>query len=132
MMYQLGSYQFSELETAAPQTVNRSTEYRWAGHNRIGQRPSKQFIGPGDETITFEGVVFTEFVRNIWRIEAMRSQASEGTPFPLMRGDGTFLGLYCIARVEETGENLIEVGVPLKQVFRLELQHYGRDQYAQT
>ena len=132
MMYQLGGYQFEELQTAAPQSYTRTVEYRWAGHNRIGQRPSKQFIGVGEESITFEGVIFPEFIRNIWQVEEMRQQAATGTPFPLVRGDGTFFGLYCIERVEETGESMIAEGVPLKQTFRLELKHYGRDQYART
>ena len=155
MMYQLGFVQF-ELMTLAPQTVTRSNKYRWASNNRMGGRPSKQFVGQGDDKITFDGVIFPEFSGSaslleailrpyivyfpslkspavgLWLIEVLRGLAAKGEPQPLMRGDGHYMGLYCVESVDETDTNLIAEGVPLKQEFKLELSHYGRDQYVRV
>ena len=131
MMYQWGLYQF-EMQTAAPQTVTRDNEYRWAGHNRIGQRPSKQFMGKGEDRITFDGAIFPEFAGGLFQLEYLHALAGVGKAFPLMRGDGWFYGLYCLTKIGETDTAMIAEGVPLKQEFRLEFEHYGKEMYVRV
>lgn len=54
VMMMLGPYPFM-LDTAAPQTTSRRSEYRWQRQHRIGRKPANQFLGAGLDEITLTG-----------------------------------------------------------------------------
>ncbi len=149
VMMQLGTYQFS-INTSAYQTLRRSVGYRWAAQDRIGRAAALQFIGPGEDSLSLDGVIFPTHreLRNLLsqrrpdaplsggsvlpvrfsqlsQLEAMREQAAAGTPLLLLDGQGQILGQWVIERVEEQQDNFARAGVARRQTFSLKLRKYS-------
>ena len=78
----LGDYRFS-LETAAYQELTRSTEYRWQSQDRLRHRPAQQYLGPGREEITLNGMIYPSFRGGLGQLDRMRQEAEKGTPLLL-------------------------------------------------
>ena len=125
-MMALGDYRFS-LATAAYQELQRTTAYRWALQPRLGRRPSRQFVGAGDETISLGGTIYPHYRGGLGQLDAMRTEAGAGRPLQLVTGTGVVLGQWVIERVEETQRFFLDDGRPRSVEFRLELAAYGED-----
>lgn len=127
-MYILGVYVFG-LDTAAPQEITRDTRYSWAAHDIFGGAQSLQFTGWGDETITLQGVIYTEFIGNTNQLTAMRATADLGEPMQLIDGRGNILGDWVITSISERQDVFAAAGTPLRQHFNMSLQRYGGIEY---
>lgn len=129
MMMQLGRYQFS-INTARYNQLQRDTEYLWAAQNRVGNHPSRQFGGFGNDDLTLSGAVFPEFRGGIWQVEAMRAEAGKGKPLILVSmgwalGRNIF-GYWTLNKVSEGQSWIGKYGDPLKQDYTLNLTYYGK------
>ncbi len=122
-MLQLGSYQFS-IDSAAYQSLNRSTAYRWAAQERIGAADALQFTGFGADAITLQGVIHPHFRGGLDQVTKMRATASLGFPLPLVAGTGRVLGIWVIERVSEGQRSFAAHGAPLRQDFTLNIRRY--------
>ncbi len=127
VMMGLGDYRFS-LPTAAYQELKRTTPYRWAVQNRIGQRPALQYIGPGKETMDLSGDIYPLYKGGIGQLNKMRTEAGAGQPLILVDGQGNIWGKWCIEEIQETQTTFLPGGIPKKQSFNLRLSHYGEEQ----
>lgn len=125
-MLALGDYRFS-LATAAYQELLRTTAYRWPLQPRLGRRPSRQFVGPGDETISLDGQIYPHYRGGLGQIDKMRESAATGEPLQLVTGAGQVLGDWVIERIEETQRLFLDDGRPRSLAFRLDLAAYGED-----
>lgn len=124
MMMQLGSFQFGLL-TAAYQELQRSTEYRWVGHEVFGKEPVLQYVGKGADTITLPGVIFPEYRGGLYQIDNMRAAAGRGKPHLMISGFGVVMGSWVIERVEETHTTFAAGGIPRKIDFTLNLRKFA-------
>lgn len=122
-MMQLGAYQFS-IDTAAYQSLERVTEYRWAAQTRIGAQAALQFVGLGNDEITLQGVIYPHFRGGLDQITLMRAQGSLGFPLPLIAGTGRPLGIWVMKSVAEGQRVFAEGGVPLRQDFSIRIRRY--------
>ena len=122
----LGEYRFS-LSTAAYQDLTHSTTYRWQAQERLGRQPARQYLGPGEETITLRGVVHPYYKGGLGQIDRMRAEAGRGEPLLLSEGTGRILGRWVIRQIEETRRVLDADGAPRRIEFRLDLASYGED-----
>ncbi|MBI2235375.1 MAG: phage tail protein [Magnetospirillum sp.] len=127
VMMALGDYRFS-VATAAYQTLERQTEYRWAKQDRMGRAPARQFGGIDDDTISLAGVILPHYRGGLGQLNAMRAQAGAGKPLMLVDGMGKVWGKYCILKVREGQSQFLGNGAPLKIEFTIELAAYGDDQ----
>ena len=123
----LGDYRFS-LETAAYQELTRSTEYRWQSQDRLRHRPAQQYLGPGREEITLNGMIYPSFRGGLGQLDRMRQEAEKGTPLLLNNSAGRVWGQWVITRVEETQSVFYTDGSPRQVEFRLKLARYGEDE----
>ena len=128
IMLALGDFRFS-VGTAAYQQLRRTVEYRWPSQARVGRRPSRQFVGIGEETIGLDGVIYPHYKGGLGQLPDMRTAAGKGEPQTLADGLGNIWGKFCILRVEETQTVFASAGVPRKIEFRLELANYGEDSH---
>lgn len=126
-MLSLGGIRFS-INAAAYQSFRRSTQYRWPLLNRFGQRPARQFVGLGDETINLQGVIYPAFRGGPSAVERMRDQAAKGKALAMVSSQGAVLGRWVILSAEETRTVFFPNGTPRKIEFTLSLAHYGTDQ----
>ena len=70
-LFQLGSFQF-DLPNGVPQTLDRTAEYRWEVQDRLLRDPAAQFMGPGSQQITLDGVLFPGFSGRQTTMETLR------------------------------------------------------------
>jgi phage protein U len=131
IMMQLGSFQFG-IATAAYQELRRRTEYRWPSQDLYDKLPALQYTGPGQDTITLTGVIYTEYVGTPYMLAKMRALASRGLPLPLTSGAGSPMGRWVIESVDEGQSVFMGAGVPRKQEFTLQLKLFDREQAEQT
>jgi len=126
VMMALGSFRFG-VSRANYQTFRRSAEYRWEQLPRIGRAPAAQFMGPGVQTVTLEGVIYPHFKGGLRQLEVMRLIARQGQPLMLTDGLGWVWDRWIITLVEESKTFLMADGAPRKIEFNVTLQSYGRD-----
>ncbi|WP_434361069.1 phage tail protein [Parasalinivibrio latis] len=129
MMMMLGGYRFS-VDTVAYERISRDTGYRWEKQDVIGTQPALQFLGPGDDTLSLDGVLYPHYRGGLGQLNAMRAQAGLGVPLMLIEGNGKVLGRWVIERVQETQRTFDRDGTPAKIRFSLRLrkQDAGRNQ----
>ena len=122
----LGDYRFS-VDTAAYGELVRATEYRWARQDRLGRPPARQYLGPGDDTITLKGIVYPTHRGGLGQVDALREEAGKGEPLRLVGGTGIVFGLWVILRIRETAQAFLAGGAARRQEFEIDLAYYGQD-----
>lgn len=126
MLMSLGLFVFS-LQTAPFTTIRRSTSQRWSENKRFGKRAATQFLGPGTDEITINGMIAPELTGTSANLDKLRRMAASGKAWILTQGDGKILGQWFIERVEETGKHYTRQGLPQKIDFTLSLKRYGEE-----
>ncbi len=125
-LMKLGDYLFS-IDTAAYQQLQKRSTYRWQAQARLGRLPAQQYLGPGEETLSLEGILYPHHKGGLDQLEAMRLEADKGQPLLLTDGMGHIWQQWVIRQIEETHTVLFEDGTPRKLTFRLQLTRYGTE-----
>lgn len=120
MMMTLGMFVFG-MQTVAYQEFQRQTEWRHGSTARIGVRPARQYLGPGDDSITLPGVLLPELCGSSLSLDAMRVMADTGKAWPLIEGTGRIYGLYVIESLRETRSLFFQDGAARRIEFTLSL-----------
>lgn len=121
MLATLGIFVF-QLKTAPFEKLARSSSWRWASQNRVGQRPAYQHVGPGEDTITLTGSLVPELTGGRATLDALRLMADSGKAWPFIDGEGHIYGLWFIASMQETRSVLFKDGAARKIDFSLTLK----------
>jgi phage protein U len=101
MLMTLGMFVFS-LNTLSYQSLQRTTAWRHNSKNRIGNSPSYQFLGQGEDNQTLSGWQAPELAGNRASINQLRSMADTGEPYVMVDGTGLVHGLWVIKQISET------------------------------
>lgn len=120
MMMTLGFFVF-EIHTAPYQELQRQTEWRHASQNRVGQRPSYQYLGPGEDTISLSGTLYPELTGGRLSLDLLRTMAEQGKAWPLIEGTGRLYGYWAITGITETSSEFFRDGAPKKIEFAINL-----------
>ncbi|ARU88277.1 phage tail protein [Pseudomonas sp. M30-35] len=120
MMMSLGMFVFG-MQTLAYQEFQRQTDWRHNSTSRIGARPARQFLGPGDDTITLPGVLLPEIAGKTVSLNALRIMADTGKAWPLIEGTGRIYGIYVIESMSETKTLFFEDGATRRIEFSIKL-----------
>lgn len=122
----LGEFRF-RTGGVAPDSVSRSTDYRWSAEDRIGNNPALAYIGPGRDQIQLSAQLYPGSGVTAGReaVDELRAAAGEGRPLRLVMGSGRALGLWAIQSVQEDSERLNTAGEGRAVGVRLRLQYYG-------
>lgn len=126
IMLQLGAFQFG-VNTAAYQSLKRSSEWKWPSQDRFGNPPALQYVGPGAESITLPGVIYPEWRGGDGQLDNLRALAEKGEPQKMIDGNGSILGDWVIERIEESQSVFAAGGSPRKQEFTIQLRRYFSD-----
>lgn len=127
MMMSLGQFVFS-LPTLAYQDLRRASAWRHPSNSRVGARPARQFVGPGDDCITLGGLLVPEFMGSRRLIDELRAMAEGGKAWALVDGAGEVLGAWVIESINESGSHFIAEGQPRRIEFELQLARVDDDQ----
>jgi phage protein U len=120
-MMALGQFLFG-LDTLAYHDAQRSSDYRHPANSRVGARPARQYVGPGEDKLTLTGCQAPEFRGDRKALDTLRDMAADGAAYALVRGNGgggNVLGAWVIESVAETGTIFIAEGVPRRVEFTL-------------
>jgi len=120
MLMTLGFFVF-DLRTAPYEELQRQTAYRHPQQARAGQRPSYQYLGPGEDTITIAGTLYPEITAGRVTLDLLRNMASQGKAWPLIEGTGRMLGFWVVTNVQETSTHFMRDGAPQKIGFSCSL-----------
>ncbi len=120
MMMGYGQFVFS-LPTLAYQDLQRKTAWRHPSNSRVGTRPARQYVGPGDDTITLSGVLVPEFMGTTASLGQLREMADAGLAWPLVTGTGEVLGAFVIEDLAETRTIFMDNGAARRIEFTLQL-----------
>ena len=121
MMMALGMFVFG-MHTLAYQEFQRQNEWRHGSTSRIGARPARQFLGPGDETITLPGVLLPEIAGSTLSLDTLRVMADTGKAWSLIEGTGRIYGIYVIESLSETKTVFFSDGAARRIEFNLVLK----------
>lgn len=122
----LGLFTFG-LKTAPFDTLRRTTSQRWASNNRVGRGPGHQWVGPGEDSITLEGVLMPELTGGTVNLDKLREMAATGKAWILVSGTGEQMGKWFIESVEESRSHHAGPGLPRRIGFTLQLKRYWGD-----
>lgn len=121
MMMTLGMFVFT-LKTVPYQELQQQKEWRHASNNRVGKRPSLQFVGPDTDTITLSGVLMPAITGGSLSMLALETMAETGKGWPLIEGSGTIYGMYVISSMSRTKSEFFSDGAPRKVEFTITLK----------
>ncbi len=130
MLMSLGLFVWG-INTLSYQDLQRSSSWRYGKNNRVGKRPSSQFLGPGDDTITLSGWISPELAGDITSLDQLRVMADAGKPYVLVSGTGVVFGLWEITNITETNTLFYPNGNPRRIAFSLTLSRTDDDQIDQ-
>ena len=126
MLLALGMFAFG-IDTLAFDEIQRKSSWRHATATRIGARDASQFTGPGDETISLPGSVFTEIANGEVSLDEIRRMANTGDAWPLIDGRGHVYGAFVITTLTEAKKHLWPDGAPRQIDFTIELLRVDED-----
>ena len=116
----LGLFVF-QLKTAPFQQLQRSRNWRHPSNSRVGRKPAKQFVGPGDESITLSGALYPELTGGKPSLDELAKMADTGKAWPLIDGSDYMWGLFVIEDMQETHSELLPDGTARKIEFTVKL-----------
>lgn len=126
MLMVLGLFVF-DVKTAPFSQLERSNQWRWAGHNPVGNHPSHQFLGRGENTITITGTLMPEFTGGPLSLKVLEMMGDTGNAWLLMRGNGDVYGYWLIENINEQESYHLRDGTAQKIDFSINLKRYDGD-----
>ena len=121
MMMTLGWFVFMR-STVAPQSQQDEKSWRHPGNNRVGSRPSYQYLGPDDELSTLSGVLYPELTGGPVSLDMLNRMGDRGQAFPLIQGDGVMRGSFVIEGISTTRSEFFQDGSARKIEFSIKLK----------
>lgn len=121
MMMTYGTFVFS-LSTAAYEQLQRQMTWRHASSERLGARPARQYVGPGDDSISLQGTLVAELVGDLQVLDTLRELGDQGKPQALVEGSGRVYGAYLLVGLSETRKEFFHDGTPRLIEFQMQLE----------
>ncbi|EOI6839023.1 phage tail protein [Yersinia enterocolitica] len=121
MMMALGMFVFM-LQTVPYQDFQHQMAWRHPSNARIGKRPSSQFLGPDEESITLSGVLYPELTGGKVSLMALQLMAETGKAWSLIEGNGAIHGMFVIETLSRTKSLFFSDGSARKIEFTLTLK----------
>ncbi|PWB15612.1 phage tail protein [Comamonas sp. JNW] len=126
MMAALGQFVFG-LSTLAYIELQRSQEWRHPSSSRVGDRPARQYVGPGDDKITLTGLQVPEFMGDRKALDRLADMADAGMAYNLFTGNDA-MGAWIIESINTTRTVFIREGAARKVEFTLSLARVDAQQ----
>ncbi len=122
----LGLFVF-QLDTLSYQELQRRSSWKHASQQLVGARNASQYLGPGDDVITLQGLLVPEFIGEPASLDMLRSMADEGAAWVLVEGTGVIYGAFVITEMNETRTLFHADGSARRIEFTLTLQRVDQD-----
>lgn len=126
-MMAIGNFVFG-LDTLAYQELQRQTSWRHGSTSRIGVRPARQFMGPGDDSITLQGILLPGFKGKLEHLDTLRYMGDSGKAWVMVDGMGFVHGVFVIEDLTDNRSLFFRDGAARRVDFTLKLVRVDEDQ----
>jgi|JI8StandDraft_2_1071088.scaffolds.fasta_scaffold00364_22 hypothetical protein len=116
----LGMFVFG-MKSLPYQEFQRRMSWRHATSERHTERPAAQYVGLGEDTVSFTGVLVPEVAGSFGAIDNLVDMASTGDNWPLLDGAGQIWGSYRIENIDLRGTSIISGGIARRTEFAVDL-----------
>ncbi len=115
-----GPFRF-EVGRAAYEELLHGAESRWEKHPIIGRRAGPQYLGPGEETVTLRGALYTQGAPGAASMVRALLRAAQGKQaYMLVAADGSIVDLFRLEKARAVETNHLPSGAPQKLVYDLD------------
>lgn len=121
MLLSLGLFVFS-INTLSYQSLQRTTQWRQNSQQRIGERPSYQYLGPGKDELAISGWIAPEIAGSERSLQNLRDMADTGAPYLLVDGSGKLHGLWVIKKISDNRTHFYPNGEARRIEFSIHLE----------
>lgn len=111
-----------DADTVPYQELQYQRSWRHAANSRVNRRPSTQFLGPDNDSLTLSGVLLPEVTGGRLSLLALEQMAELGKAWPLIEGSGTIYGMFVIEGLSQTKTEFFASGMPRRIEFTLTLK----------
>jgi phage protein U len=118
-------YHVFEIEPLNYNKLQQQVDFRWATLGRLGTEPARQFIGPGNKSITINGLLFPNEFGGYEKYRAIEFTAHASKAVMLVGGSGHVFGRVAITKVSETQNHIGLAGQPAMVKFNVTVERYG-------
>ncbi len=101
MMLALDQFVFG-MDTLPFQELQRQTQWKHRGNSRVGARDARQFLGPGDDQVTINGVLVPQITGRADSLQELRAMADQGDAYVLVDATGLVHGAFVIEAVNHS------------------------------
>ncbi len=107
----------------------KSASGRWATHDIIGQKPISEFLGPGQEEISFDMTLRTDLgVIPADEIKMLEKLRDKGTPVPLIMGTDVIGNTrWIVENISSSVTHWGAFGTPISATVNVTLKEYAED-----
>lgn len=126
MMMVFGMFVFT-LRTTPYQRLQHSQVWRHVKNDRVNGSAGWQYIGPGEDEITLDGVLYPEITGGRFSLSALETIGFTGRPWPLIEGDGLIYGMYALTHLDREKSEFIRYGNARKINFTISLSRVDGD-----
>lgn len=118
-----------KLDTTLFDEVQRQSPERFSSHERVGQRPALQHIGPGTDLITLPGCIFHSWVGDNHIMDDLYAIKEDGAAHELWTmsnwvGQRFMPGSWVITNISETQSSFVGAGQAKQIDWTLSLSRY--------
>ncbi|WP_019833785.1 phage tail protein [Sphingomonas sp. PR090111-T3T-6A] len=120
MLAALGLFVF-DMTTLPFAEIEERDEWRHSSTPRFRARPASQFLGIGQADLSIMGALVPEIAGSYSSIDLLKQMADTGEAYALVEGTGRVRGDYKILRLQQRKSELIDIGLPRKIDFAIDL-----------
>lgn len=121
-------------------TIQADSNYNWVAQQRLSRDPAMQFTGPGEETLSIEGILYPHLFGGFGTLQGLTEAGRRGDIMKLVMFSPLDAGMagviypdnVVIRRIKRTHTHFLHDGQAAKIEFNLELVRYGDDSSTQT
>lgn len=114
-----------ELHPLNVNEVDHDNGSDFAKHQVLGARPAYEFMGPGEEKLSFKGDVFPRAIGGMAELALLKSLQADGQAIMVTRGNA-LMGWFRITRLKEGHTHLSEDGVGRKVAIQIDIERDER------
>lgn len=100
MLYAFGPLAF-EVAPFNAHEIERRHGADFAAKDLLGRRRGHEYVGDGDETVSFTGKMFPHKLGGMESLDILDALRASGAPQMLLRGDGKVFGWFILTQARE-------------------------------